>query len=214
MKDEINNHTQNTDFTTNSIESTKWIDNKGRNQPFLPVHKRSLRFIDKIQEKNAKITMLEPDLLLTKNRMDINYRIEFLHDVFSNNIEPENTLYFQFLSDKDNPSLVLSNTILSENFQKLFVNIKKNGQVNPIFVAKYDSDSINTRYILDGKKHWKQYRNATGFQIIDGAHRLAVCHFLKYKVIPVKIIKPLSFEIPNYTDYIAVKENQYRNNLK
>lgn len=192
----------------------KELDNKGRNQPFLPIHKRLLRFVDKIQEKNARITKLETKLLLTKNRMDINYRVEFLCDVFLKNIKPEKTLYFQFLSDKDNPNLVLNNTVLSEKFLKLFENIKKNNLFEPILVAKYDSNLINTRYILNGKKYWKQYRNETGFQIIDGAHRLAVCNFLKYQEISVKIIKPLSFEIPNYTDYIAVKEKQYRNNLE
>ena len=86
MKDEINNHTQNTDFTTNSIESTKWIDNKGRNQPFLPVHKRSLRFIDKIQERNAKIKNADDSIRLFDDWCATNDQ-KLMKDIISYNKE-------------------------------------------------------------------------------------------------------------------------------
>lgn len=51
--------------------------------------------------------------------------------------------------------------------------------------------------------------NDSGFQLMDGAHRLAVAIFLKLNKIPVKIISPVGFEIPNYTEYINSKEKEY-----
>ena len=51
------------------------------------------------------------------------------------------------------------------------------------------------------------------YQLIDGAHRLAIAEFLQYEKVPVKIIKPSSFEIPNYTDYIDIKEPEYKAKL-
>jgi len=64
------------------------------------------------------------------------------------------------------------------------------------------------------KKIWTIYDNKTGLQLIDGAHRLACALYLEIKEIPVRIYKPLSFEIPNYTDYIRSKEKDYLYSLQ
>ena len=58
-------------------------------------------------------------------------------------------------------------------------------------------------------KKWKNIPNETGYQVINGAHRLAVALFLGFEKIPVKIYRSMSFEIPNYTDYIEIKEFEY-----
>ena len=51
-------------------------------------------------------------------------------------------------------------------------------------------------------------------QIINGAHRLSVALFLGFDKVPVKIYKSLSFEIPNYTEYIKIKEPEYLEKLR
>ena len=76
-----------------------------------------------------------------------------------------------------------------------------------------DSEFINTQYIINNQKIWKTYRNETKYQLIDGAHRLAIAEFLEHEEVPVKIFESHSFEIPNYTDYIDIMEPDYRTRL-
>ena len=104
--------------------------------------------------------------------------------------------------------------MMINNFLTLFKEIKKDVIIRPLVVAKYNSDFIKTRYVLKGKKYWKDYKNETAFQLIDGAHRLAAALFFDHKEIPAQVYHPLSFEVPNYTDYIAIKESEYLNNLR
>ena len=59
------------------------------------------------------------------------------------------------------------------------------------------------------KKIWFEMENITEYQLLDGAHRLAIALFKKMNEVPVKIIKPLGFEIPNYTEYLKYKEKEY-----
>ena len=101
-----------------------------------------------------------------------------------------------------------------KNFTTLYYEIKNESIKKPIIVGKFDSEYINTRYFLNNQKIWKVYRNESNYQLIDGAHRLAIAEFLQYEEVPVKIIKPHSFEIPNYTDYIRIKEPEYLKNIK
>ena len=62
------------------------------------------------------------------------------------------------------------------------------------------------RYILNGEKIWSNVSNDNNFRVINGAHRLAVAIFLELDEIPVKICKSFSFEVPNYTEYLKIKE--------
>ena len=101
-----------------------------------------------------------------------------------------------------------------KKFIALYEDIKKNKMIEPIVVKQYSKKTIKTRYFLNGKKIWKNYTNENGFQVINGAHRLAAMIFLGSEEIPVKIYNSLSFEVPNYTDYIKTKETEYKENLK
>ena len=83
----------------------------------------------------------------------------------------------------------------------------------PSSTSKNISEFINTQYIINNQKIWKTYRNETKYQLIDGAHRLAIAEFLEHEEVPVKIFESHSFEIPNYTDYIDIKEPEYRTRL-
>jgi len=71
--------------------------------------------------------------------------------------------------------------------------------LEPIIVGKYNNSVLKTRHIIKGTKFWSEIQNKTGYQLIDGAHRLSIALFLQHKEIPVKVIRPLTFEIPNYT---------------
>ena len=73
---------------------------------------------------------------------------------------------------------------------------------------------IKTRYIIHNKKTWIDVDNPHKLQIINGAHRLSVALFLGLDKVPVKIYKSLSFEIPNYTEYIKIKEPEYLEKLR
>jgi len=182
-------------------------------QPYLPPHKRVLKLIDLISQRAAKISFLPPRLLLTKNRKDIEYRVEFLRDVIDNGIAPQRTLYYQFISD-DDKGVILNVDIVAKNFLSLYHDIKANNITNPIAIGQYSGKTINTRHIVRGKKTWKRYPNENGYQVINGAHRLAVALFLNLENVPVRIYRSASFEIPNYTDYLQIKELEYKRNIE
>ena len=186
-----------------------YIDNGGRNQQNLSFIKKLLTKFDRLKESTSQTTYLPTKKLITKNRKDILYRIDFLNEIINKKNSPKKTLYYQFVSDTDR-SLPISADDMVNNFTTSYHKIKNESLKKPITVGKFDSESINTRYILNNQKIWKVYRNEGKYQLIDGAHRLAIAEFLQYEKVPVKIIKPSSFEIPNYTDYIDIKEAEYK----
>ena len=165
-------------------------------------------YVDNLKEKFSKVEFLNPTSLLTKNRHDISIRVDFLTQIIKNKQEPDKTKYFKFIIDKDK-GISRDSTNVINDFLNLYHNIKNYTIKNPISVGKYSSSIISTRYIFENKKFWFDLENETGYQLMDGAHRLAVALFLKFPSIPVKIINPLAFEIPNYTQYIKKKEKEY-----
>ena len=181
-------------------------------QPNIPFYKKCLMLIDLIQQRSVKSCFLSPKILLTENRKDIEYRIKFLKDVLQNNIPLQNTLYYQFIGDHDKGIIEDVETV-SKKFIKLHNDIKKNDILEPIILGSYSKKKINTRYIFHNQKTWINIDNEHNFQIINGAHRLSVALFLGLDKVPVKIYKSLSFEIPNYTEYIKIKEPEYLKNL-
>ena len=192
--------------------TNEYIDNHGSSQQKLSFIKKLLLKVDHLKEAASQITYLPPKELITNNRKDILYRIDFLNEIINKKIPPKKTLYYQFVSDP-NRALKISADDMLKNFITAYHEIKNESIKNPIPVGKYDSEFINTRYILNNKKIWKVYRNESKYQLIDGAHRLAIAEFLQHDKVPVKIFKPHSFEIPNYTDYIGIKETEYKNKI-
>ena len=182
-------------------------------QPCIPLHKKCLMLIDLIQQRSVKMSFLSPKILLTKNRKDIEYRVGFLRSVLESGLSLQNTLYYQFIADHDK-TITEDAEMASKDFISLYHNIKKNKILEPIAIGYYPKKTIKTRYILNEKKKWVDIRNENGFQVINGAHRLAVALFLNLDEIPVKIYRSLSFEIPNYTDYIRIKEPEYLKQIK
>ena len=173
-----------------------------------PMNNRFLWMIEVIQEIFAKTFFLPLDLLLTENRKDIEYRILFLDEVINCNIPIEKTKYYRFISDPDK-GIAREAFSSSQAFLELYRDIKKNGIKKPIIVGKFNSDTIRIRYILKGKKIWSNFKNKTGYQALSGGHRLAIAKFLRFSSVPVKMIKPITYVITNYTDYIKLKEKEY-----
>lgn len=128
-----------------------------------------------------KIYKINPSILLTKNRYDIIIRRDFLTDVIDNNKPPNETLYYNFISDEERDA-TRDPDISSMNYIELYKNIKLNGVINPILIGEYPS----------------------GFQLIDGAHRLAITLYLNFDKIPVKVIPTTDFIMPDYSE--AIKE--------
>ena len=182
-------------------------------QPNIAFYKKCLMFIDLIQQRSVKSSFLSPKILLTENRKDIEYRIEFLKDVLENNTQLQNTLYYQFIGDHDK-GIIEDVERVSKKFIKLHDDIKKNNILEPIILGSYSQKKIKTRYIIHNKKTWIDVDNPHKLQIINGAHRLSVALFLVFDKVPVKIYKSLSFEIPNYTEYIKIKEPEYLEKLR
>lgn len=167
-----------------------------------------LWLLDDFQEKFTSQKNLDPSLLLTDNRKDISLRIDFLTQVIKNNQDPKQTMYFKFISDPEK-GILRESVFAIKHFLELFSDVKNNGIHTPILVSKFSSDMISTRYIQNNQKIWSKIQNKTGFQLMDGAHRLSVALFLKHDNIPVKIIKSFGFEIPNYTEFLKKKEKEY-----
>ena len=177
----------------------KYIDNYGSK-------------IDHLKESSIETTYLPTKKLITNNRKDVLYRIDFLNEIIKKKVSPKKTLYYQFVSDPDRALKISADDMLN-NFIMAYDEIKSESMRKPIHVGKYDSEFINTQYIINNQKIWKTYRNETKYQLIDGANRLAISEFLENEEVPVKIFESHSFEIPNYTDYIDIKEPEYRTRL-
>ena len=177
-------------------------------QPDISSLKKTLMILDYFQQKFAKTCYLSPKLLITENRKDIEYRIEFLNDVLKHKIPIEKTLYYQFIAD-DEKNVIMNAEIVSNDFLNLCQSVKNEGIKEPIAIGFYSKKKINVRYIINNNKNWSLYENKNKYQIINGAHRLAVSLFLGLEKVPVKIYRSFSFEIPNYTEYLKIKEPKY-----
>jgi len=172
--------------------------------------------IDRLKIKIARVSYLDPKVLLTENTKDIYYRYLFLRDIFENGLDPVETLYYHFISDTDRClTCNCDGEAMSSKFIKLYKNIKKNGIEKPLPVAKFATKFIKTSYVVGEKIFWKDIKNEKGYQLIDGAHRLAIAIYLNYNRVPVKIYKPLQTVVGNnYTEFINIKENEYLECIK
>lgn len=171
--------------------------------------------IDVLQEKFAIPKKIDPKKLFTKNRHDIKIRVEFLKDILENEKSIEQTMYFQFVSDekrRERPPLEAKE--MCKNFLTLFKDVKKNGISKPVNVAKLNSLNVKTGYFFDGKQVWNDLPNETGYQLMNGAHRLAIATYLNFENIPAKIFTPIAFPFPNYTDYIILREEEYMKKME
>ena len=78
----------NNGFSLNLVQSA---------QPYIPFYKKIIMIFDLLQQKYSKTSLICPKELLTSNRKDIEYRIQFLKEVLEKKTLPKNTLYYQYL---------------------------------------------------------------------------------------------------------------------
>lgn len=162
--------------------------------------------INFLLKKIARKTEINPSLLFTENRKDVEYRLSFLKDVVIKKVNPKKTKYYAFVMSLDpsyNPDLKC------KEFLEICDDIKKNCMKEPVYILKVPKKTVKTRYFHNGQKYWKEYKNKTKYQIFDGAHRVAIAIFLGYEKMPCKTIKPVGFEIPDYTCYIERRGKIY-----
>lgn len=169
--------------------------------------KSAASLITSLSKKTAKTADISPNLLLTENRGDIRYQISFLQDVIKEKKDPRKTIYYAFLLDfcqSPNPDEIC------RNFLKLHSSIKKYGVREPICITESAKDSFIASCSYNGKKYQKKYRNKTGYQVHDGAKRLAIAIFERYPKIPCRIFNPVGFNIHDYSSYINRNEKLFR----
>ena len=91
-----------------------------------PMNNRFFWILEIIQQKFTKKNYMDPTLLLTENRKDIEYRVIFLNDVLEKGIPYAQTKYYHFISDVDK-GIIREPEISSNSFIQLYEDIKKNG---------------------------------------------------------------------------------------
>jgi len=155
--------------------------------------------------KFIKTEYHNPEKFITKNRKDIDLTVKFLKNILEDKISIEETLIFkkrcQDGSSHKNQKIHLNHLL------DLCQEIKKNRMKKPIIVAKYKSPIIKIWKYSEGthgEKIWDDFKNETGFQLIEGTHRLPIAIYLKMKKIPVKIYKPMFTQIPNFTEIFDI----------
>jgi ParB-like chromosome segregation protein Spo0J len=87
--------------------------------------------------------------------------------------------------------------------------IKENGIQEPVIVARYNSPKIPARMVIDGDENWYHIENETGYQLVDGAHRVAIASNLGYELIPAYVVNSIWLDVPHYTNFINWREDEY-----
>jgi len=187
--------------------------------------RKALRIMTIARERSASTTYLDPQKLVTSNRKDLYYGQLFLKEVWEQKKMPEETLYYYFSSDKDAEMVykygarelvypAKDKNKEPQDFIELYKDIKENGLKKPLLVRRYKSKYIKVVYSLKNKKYWGNIKNETGYQLVDGNHRLTIVLYLGYKKIPVKIFSPWFAYPPDHTGQIIAKEKEYVEKMK
>jgi hypothetical protein len=145
--------------------------------------------------------------LRTKNRRDIEYRIAFLNQIVDGSDYRE-TLYYHFISDPKRWTQEPGQE-RCETFVNLVEDIRENGIQTPITVRKYYLPTLNAKTGLAGNNNYVRIKNRTGYQLVDGAHRVAAAVYLNWNTIPAYVLRLVSFEVPEYSDYIQRRKPYY-----
>jgi len=169
---------------------------------------RTINFIIiDLHGKFIKTEYHKPEAFITKNRKDIDLTVKFLKNILEDKISIEETLFFKKICQDG--SSHKNQKIHLKHLLDLCQEIKKNGMKKAIIVARYKSPIIKIWKYSEGthgEKIFEDFKNETGFQLIEGTHRLPIAIYLNIKKIPVKIYKPMFTQIPNFTGILNIKE--------
>lgn len=147
------------------------------------------------------VRLMKVEDLITENRLDLNLRVEFLKQVINNGKKSNKTRYYKFIQAFD----YLNPILLSKKFLSLHNNIKKNGFKKYLVVAKVNRFN-NMEEVFKSHREVSSKKIKSKYQLVGGAHRYAVCRFLGYKKIPVKIVITPFLDFPDFTSFI----NRYK----
>jgi 2-polyprenyl-3-methyl-5-hydroxy-6-metoxy-1,4-benzoquinol methylase len=178
---------------------------------------------------------LNPRVLLTENRGDIRYMVDFLKEVVENGVDPKKTMFYQFAGDIDK-NIYYNPGKMANEFIALYEEIRKDGISSRTPVVKCDGQFVKTRWFFCGSSFIKYIKNNTGYQIYDdanhtiyddnmlryvipcpkssrqAAYELAIAIYLKHESIPCALVEFGNnyYYSPNFTEFIKKKEETYR----
>jgi 2-polyprenyl-3-methyl-5-hydroxy-6-metoxy-1,4-benzoquinol methylase len=178
---------------------------------------------------------LNPRVLLTENRDDIKYMVDFLRDVVENGVDPKKTVFYQFVGDVDKNIWYNPDRVTNE-FTELYEKIKKRGISGRIPVIKCNGEFVKTRWFFCGSSFIKYIKNDSGYQIYDdanhriyddsilrhviprpkssrqAAYKLAIAMYLKYESISCVLFEfeDSYYYSPNFTEFAKKKEETYK----
>ena len=157
-----------------------------------------------LQGKFVKTEFYDPKKFKTKNRKDIDLNVKFLEDVLERKIPIDETECFKkncLIGDL--PEIHMAHM---KHLLDLYEEIKEHGIKKPLIVAKFTSPTIKIWHWSNGEKIWKDFKNETGFQLIEGTHRLPIAIYLNLEKVPVKFYRPIFTQIPNFTDLLNITD--------
>jgi hypothetical protein len=167
-----------------------------------------VRLRNQLTKRLRSPTSIPVDDLLTPNRRDVQYRIGFLEAVIEDGRAYESTRYYHFIADPARGA-DCDPLKMSEGYEGLFYDIKQQGIREPMTATAVSGKTVLCRALVDGEKHWQEVPNETGYQIVDGAHRVAVAAYLGLETVPAYVVSPPEFEIPDYTEFIRRRNPEY-----
>lgn len=156
-----------------------------------------------ILNKTGRNKKIKTEKLITKNRADIELRVEFLKDVLDEGKSFHKTTYYWFIGDENRWAYREPEKACKE-FLSLFKDIKKNELRSPITVCKPRSS-----FVIEDKTHNDKKQIKTKYQLQDGAHRLAIFKYLGRDDVPCRVYSPILKKYPDYTNYIKKRRNFY-----
>ena len=165
-----------------------------------------MNFIKEIYVRFLPVKQIEIGKIISVNRKDIEVRVDFLSEVVGNGRDPKDTLYYRFISDRrrlGNPeALELDGDYMVKKFMDLFGNIERDGFNGSIRVDRVSGREVNTHYRQGQQKKFFHVENINGYQLLKGAHRVAIQKYLGETHIPCKVLKGSKVSYSNYTVFI------------
>ncbi len=165
-----------------------------------------INFRKNIHIRFSPVINIEIDKIISSNRKDIEVRVDFLSDVIGNNKNPKETLYYRFISDKRrlrNPkALELDGDYMVKKFLDLFNKIDREGFDGSILIDSVKDREVNTHYLVEGKKKFVKVKNTNGYQLLKGAHRIAIQKYLGEIKIPCRVLPGSKTSYSNYSIFI------------
>ncbi len=165
-----------------------------------------MNFIKEIYVRFLPVKQFEIGKIISVNRKDIEARVDFLSEVVGNNRDPKDTLYYRFISDcrrlRKPDALELDGEYMVKKFLDLFSSIDREGFNGSILIDRVKGREVNTHYLTGHQKKFLHVKNTNGYQLLKGAHRIAIQKYLGETHVPCKVLHGSKVSYSNYTVFI------------